>query len=253
MSPQHVRNTPVNTNKPLQTIVTLAALFVALAPGQSAHSTVINNSVIIDLSLTSISNDSASGELILGNTTTLVSVTPFTAAIGDVLVTQIIFANGDSLKITDGPNIVNITSPSNFESLTFFFSPSGAQQTGSNSTTSSATNFLNLEGDLLGTLSNNSGVLGQGLGGQGSGRDLTDSFVSFTGVTITSTITITGIGAGGDPFDQPGLFGGRAGDYEIISGSTTQVPVPATLTLFALGLFGLRPGRSRRQLVGCAT
>ena len=97
--------------------------------------------------------------------------------------------------------------------------------------------------------SNNSGVLGQGLGGQGSGRDRTDSFVSFTGVTITSTIT--SVGAGGAPFDQFGLFGGRAEDYEIISSSSSvQVPVPATLSLFAFGVCGLRFGRRHPHASG---
>lgn len=94
---------------------TLIHSILALAPVQFAQGVVFNNSVV------SIIDDTAGGHLILGHTTTPVAVAPFTPQVGDVLVTEVTFANGDRLRINDGPNVVDSTG-SRFSKAWCFFS-----------------------------------------------------------------------------------------------------------------------------------
>lgn len=81
-------------------------------------------------------------------------------------------------------------------------------------------------------------IPGQAIGS--SAVDLTDSFISFTGLVLTSTIE--SLGAGGDPFDRFGLFGGRVGGSEVIAGSTSDpvsVSTPSPVLLVSLPLLSL--------------
>jgi hypothetical protein len=108
---------------------------------------------------------------------------------------------------------------------------------------------------LISSFGSTSGVLGQSIGS--SAADLTDSFISFTGLNLTSTIT--SLATGGDPYDSFGLFGGRAGGFEVIAGSTSDpaaLPAPPTVLLIALALLCLLllsgrrdPAVQRRQLM----
>ena len=221
-------------------VLTTSAL-VGLKPANAAT---ITNNVEIDLSLTSISSDGSGGQLLLGTPATLVPISAFNPAVGDILQTTVSFKNGDRLKVIDGPNIVDSTGPQFFEAFTFYFDTTGTPGSGSNSTTTTGASYVDLLGNAIDTTGGATGVLGQGIGGFLS-VDLTDSFISFTGLTVTTTIV--GLATGGDAFDRFGLFGGRAGGFEVIAGSTA-VPLPAALPLLLTGLTGLGfIGWRRRQ------
>ena len=162
--------------------------------------------------------------VILGVLPTLAPVTPFIPSVGDILQTTISFKNGDRLKIIDGPNVVDSIGPDYFESLTFYFKSSGLYGGGTTETTS--VSYENLLGDLLPDPNGTStGVLGQTIPTPNS----TNTFISFTGLTLTTRIDGLGVS---DPFDQFGLFGGRAGGYEVIPG---MIPEPPTYALLGLG------------------
>ena len=227
-------------------IQSTVALVLVLAPLQFAQGDVFNHSVVLDLSVTSITDDTSGGHLILGNTTTPVAVAPFTPDVGDVLVTEVSFANGDRLRINNGPNVVDTNPPTFFESLTFFFDTDGSTSAAGFSATTSTATFFDLEGNLINSFGSTSGVLGQSIGS--SAVDLTDSFISFTGLILTSTITR--LGSGGDPYDSFGLFGGRAGGFEVIAGPASNpalLPTPSTALLVSLALLCLLLLGTRRD------
>lgn len=191
----------------------------------------ITNSVVIDLSKTTITADGSGGKLIQGLDPTLVPITSFTPQVGDTLVISITFANNARLKIINGPNAVDSTGPEYFESLTFYY----FDQFTFGYHTSYTTNviFEGLQGNLTTDFPGGSstGVLAQSLY-----PDFTDSYISFTGLTMTTTVQ--GLpNPGSQSYSQFGLGGGRAGDYEILSDSPS-VPEPSTMvigTLFGLG------------------
>jgi hypothetical protein len=205
----------------------------------SSHAAVITNSVVLDLSTVSITDDASGGQLLSGNDISKVIIPSFTPVVGDTLVTTIAFANGDRLRINNGPNVVDSTGPTFFESLVFEFDSSGATVSGSHASSTTNTTFTGLQGSLIDVTGSVSGILGQGIGGLLS-IDITDSFISFTGLTITSNIT--GLTSSGSSFDRFGLFGGRAGGFEVIS-----VPAPGSILLMSLGMVALRWVRCRQQ------
>jgi hypothetical protein len=221
----------------MKNLLYVAALLIFLS--SNSHAAVINNSVVIDLGFVSITNDGSGGQLLSGNDVTKVIIPSFAPVVGDTLVTTITFANGDRLRINDGPNIVDSTGPTFFESLVFGFESSGSAVSGSNATTTTNTTFIGLQGNSIDVTGSVSGILGQGLGGLFS-IDVTDTFISFTGLTITSNIT--GLAVPGISFDLFELFGGRAGGFEVIS-----VPNPGSLLLMSIGMIALRWVHCRKR------
>lgn len=217
---------------------TLALLGVLLLSAPASRAITITNTVTLNLSGVSISNDGSGGKLILGNISTPVAIPSFAPSVGDILVTSVSFANGDSLKITGGPNVVDSSAPTYFSSLVFFFSTAS----GSYTTNTTAVTYSNLVGTALPGFGT-SGILGQALMGNLS----LGQSVSFSGLTLTSTIT--GISGTPSSATQFGLFGGRAGNYEVVSapvpdtGSTAWLSLAVGVTL--LGLRARKPERVR--------
>lgn len=190
----------------------------------------ITNSVVIDLSKTTITDDGYGGKLIQGYDTTLVPITSFIPQVGDTLVISITFADNARLKIINGPNTIDSTGPDYFESLTFYYLGRNLSDYHSSFTTNVV--FDGLQGNLTTAFPGGSstGVLAQSL------YHFTDSYISFTGLTMTTTVqSLPNIGP--QAYSQFGLFGGRAGGFEILS-DTPPVPEPSTMvigTLFGLG------------------
>lgn len=207
------------------------------------NASVITSSVVVDLGQTTITNDGFGGQEILGVGSTLVPVASFVPHVGDILQTTISFANNDRLKIINGPNIVSHilgeSGPDYFESLTFYFAGSGSHLT---STTDVA--FFGLEGSLSDPTPGGSS---QGGLNQSLYPNFTDSWISFTGLTMTTTILQ--LPSGAPTYDQFGLFGGRAGGFEVLPGPASAAPEPASLALFGLGGVGLLAARRRRKLI----
>jgi hypothetical protein len=205
--------------------------------GKSATAAVFTNSVVIDLSLATITNDGSGGQLISGNVMTLVPATAFTPVVGDTLVTTITFANGDRLRVNNGPNVISSIlgqpGPDYFDSLTFYY-----DGTGSHSTNTTMVTFAGLQGSVSATPGGTSnGVLAQAL------TDFTASYASFTGLTMTTTITALP-NPGVQSYSQYGLWGGRAGSFEVISAA---VPEPASVILWGVGAVGVGLGMRWRR------
>lgn len=215
--------------------VVATAAFSVLALTGASEAATFTNSFEIDLTSVSITDDSAGGQLILGTGTTTVPVTPFAPQVGDILQTTVTFAAGARLKIIDGPNIITTAGSSFFEVLTFGFTNT-APGTWSASTTSVV--FQGLQGSLINSQGRSTGILGQGLNsGQG---DITDDFISFTGLTMTTTVT-SSASVSVDGFE---LFSGRAGGFEVIAPSSVPLPASAWLLGAAVGALRLRSRRA---------
>lgn len=204
---------------------------------ESARAGFISSSVEIDLSQARISDDGSGGQLILGVGTTLVPVNSFTPHVGDILITTITFANADRLRINNGVNAVSglLSGPDYFESLTFYFGGSGWHRSHT-----TAVSFMDLEGHLSNPNPGESvsGILGQGL------LNVTDSWISFRGVTLTTTIKELP-NSGVQSYQDFGMWGGRAGGFEIIPG--TAVPEPASIVMWAIGAIGIVNIRRKRK------
>jgi|GEM_PF-6951138 len=226
-------------------IAGIAAAVVLMAGVSQAEAASFVNSFEIDISVMSITDDGFGGQLLSGTTQTAIPITPFTPSAGDVLTTTVDFANGDRLKVIDGPNIVDTTGPTFFEGFAFLFRSSTGPESGTSSTTTSVT-YFDLLDSAIDTTGLSSGILGQGVG-QSFGIDLTDSFISFTGLTITTTIDTLPVGNG--PYDIFTFHGGRAGGFEIIPGVSQAVPEPGALAVFGFGLAGLGWVRRRARSV----
>jgi len=230
-------------------IAGIAAAVVLMAGVSQAEAASFVNSFEIDISVMSITDDGFGGQLLSGTTQTAIPITPFTPSAtpsaGDVLTTTVNFANGDRLKVIDGPNIVDTTGPTFFEGFAFLFRSSTGPESGTSSTTTSVT-YFDLLGSAIDTTGLSSGILGQGVG-QSFGIDLTDSFISFTGLTITTTIDTLPVGNG--PYDIFTFHGGRAGGFEIIPGVSQAVPEPGALAVFGFGIAGLGWVRRRARSV----
>lgn len=220
-------------------IPVLAFLGLLLVSAPASRAIMITNSVTLDLSGVTITNDGWGGKLILGNISTPVAIPSFAPSVGDILVTSVSFANGDSLKITGGPNVVDSSAPTYFSSLTFFF----ATASGSYTTNTTAVTYSNLVGTALPGFGT-SGVLGQSLMGNLS----LGQSVSFSGLTLSSTIT--GISGTPSAATQFGLWGGRAGNYEVVSAPVPDAGSTAWLAIAGgLALLGLR---LRKPEHGCS-
>lgn len=213
--------------------IRLFSMFCAFVITTSLYSIsgTITNSVVIDLSKTTITNDGYGGQLIQGYDTTLVPITSFIPQVGDTLVISITFADNARLKIINGPNAVDSTGPDYFEGLTFYYLGRNTSDYHSSFTTNVV--FEGLQGNLNTAFPGGSstGVLAQSLH-----PDCTDSYISFTGLTMTTTVqSLPNIGP--QAYSQFGLWGGRAGGFEILS-DAPPVPEPSTMvigTLFGLG------------------
>lgn len=220
-------------------LLRLSLLFgsVLLATALDLKAAVITNAAVIDLSNVTITDDGSGGKLILGFNSTAVPITPFTPVVGDTLVISVSFANSARLKIINGPNTVDSVGPDYFESLTFYYEGSGGHST---STTSVVFNGLN------GNLTNpNPGSSSIGILAQSIANEFTDSFISFTGLTMTTTISSLP-NSGSQTYSQFGLFGGRAGGYEILS-DAPAVPEPTSMACWATGALLLIWGRKHRK------
>jgi hypothetical protein len=214
--------------KDLSLIILITLFAAAFIVGQP-HAFIITNTMEIDLGQVSISDDSSGGQLIFGAGSTLVGLPPFTAQSGDNLITTISFKDGDRLKIIDGPNTIDDTGPDFFESLTFYFT--GPNIIGTHSSNTTSVVFSNLQGNLIDLTP---GGVSYGVLAQDISPDFTDSDISFDGLTMTTTInTITN----GNIYDEFGLWGGRAGGYEVIS--SNPVPIPGAVWLLGSGLIGI--------------
>lgn len=214
--------------------VLASAAFSVLALAGASGAATFTNSFEIDLAKVSITDDSAGGQLILGTGTTTVPVTTFAPQAGDVLQTTVTFARGARLKIIDGPNTITKAGSSFFESLTFGFTNTAP---GSWSASTTSVLFQGLQGSLINSKGRTTGILGQGL--NSSQGDVTDDFISFTGLTMTTTVT-SSANVSVDGFE---LFGGRAGGFEVMS--PAAVPLPASVWLLGAAVGALRL-RARR-------
>jgi hypothetical protein len=224
--------------KTLQATAIAAMIIVGSNVGRAG---IISNVVEVDLDLATITDDGAGGQLIIGFSATGVPITPFTALVGDVLQTTITFAHGDRLRIIDGPNTIDDSPPDFFESLVFYFQ-SGTSSTNGHTTLTTNAVFSNLQGNLtdLTPGSSSTGILAQAIG-----FDFTNSEISFDGITLTTTIS-----AQSTPFiyDSFGLWGGRAGGFEIVAANS--VPEPSSIALLGTGVLGLCGYRLRRRSAG---
>ena len=220
----------------------LAVVVVVVAGGSGANAAIITSSVVVDLRQTTIADDGWGGKEIWGIGSTLVPVSSFTPQVGDTLLTTVTFMHGDRLKIIDGPNAITHNGPPYWEGLTFYFD--GWSGVSAQTFTTDVT-FYNLQGSQTIWPPGYScvGVLGQNLG-----MDFTDNWLSFTGLTMTTEIQALP-NPGVQSYDQFGLFGGRAGGFEVISG-TAAVPEPSTLVIFSsLGVMGSVMGWRKRKRV----
>jgi hypothetical protein len=223
-------------------------LFVssALLISRPAAAALITNAVVVDLSLVTITPDSAGGAEIFGLPATLVPIaSAFTPAVGDTLQTTVTFANGDRLRIEGGPNVItaNPHAPTFFSSLVFYFANAAGgtgNLTGNFTSPTTAVTFYDGVGSPLGGFGN-FGLLGQSIMGN---LALGESF-TFSGLTLTTQIV--GTPANPDAFTQFGLFAGRAGNFEVIPGSPTTVPDgPSTLLLLCGSLLAGAAARGSR-------
>ena len=192
----------------------------------SARAAVFNYSLSVDLSEVQITSDSAGGKLIFGYPDTAVAIgTPFTPAVGDEITTSVTFLNNDLLRVTGGPNVVDTAGPSYFAGLNFYFADAAGFPPGYRSHTT-ALAFS----DGIGTpfsVYNVDGLLGPAMI-----RFLQagESF-SFSGFTATTVVDY--VPSDGGEMAQFGMWGGRAGNFEVIPGAPATVPEASNG--FALG------------------
>lgn len=211
-------------------------LFLIDSTSQAA---LITNIVELDLNLTTIVDaqvvgqpSGTSGQSIYGSFP-LVAITPFTPQVGDVLQTEITFARGDRLRITNGPVNPVFLGPDYPESLFFYFFKSGVAAGNTSSTMTTDVEFFGLQGTLSDPTPGGESSL---LLSQKIGDNFTSDWISFTGLRLTSTVNV--LPASVPEFDQFGLFTGRAGGFEILPATVNAVPEPASLTLYGLGSLG---------------
>lgn len=197
--------------KPLLLLVSAAVCCL------SARAAVFNYSLSVDLSAVQITPDSAGGKLIFGYPDTAASIgSPFTPAAGDEIITSVTFLNHDLLRITGGASVVDSTGPTYFAGLNFYFGDSAGFPPGYRSHTTSLS-FSDAVGTPLSAY-NVDGLLGPAMIGFLSAGE-SFAFSGFTATTVVDYVP----GDGGE-MAQFGMWGGRAGNFEVIPGAPAAVP-----------------------------